>query len=73
MSQPLLVHELGAKCDILHKERGNELMIEKGQYVIHSLRRVSDSAGTPRGVIIGHQALIQSALASRDAFGVGSH
>ena len=32
MSQPLLVHELGDKCDILHKERGNELMIEKLQY-----------------------------------------
>ena len=32
MSQPLPVHELGDKCDILHKEHGNELMIEKLQY-----------------------------------------
>ncbi len=32
MSQPRLVHELGAKCDILHKEHGNELIIEKEQY-----------------------------------------
>ena len=33
MSQPLPVHELGDKCDILHKECGNELMIEKLQYL----------------------------------------
>ena len=40
---------------------------------IHSLRPISDSAGTLGGVIIEREAIIQSTLASRDAFGVGSH
>ena len=36
MSQPLPAHELGAKCDKLHKEHGNKLMIEKRQYYNYS-------------------------------------